>query len=154
MGLVLLALIAGSTVAIQAQGGTEIPATSTAPQVVVYPDPNVGQWIVKIPTDSGDVFVSAKKLSCPAAESMTLQMGDYVLNGPVILNGWTNKQGQDQGEWKLIVRSGERDVLQTIGGTLWRFADSCSDKELQGNYDQNPLKAQTLNDLRSRGLAQ
>lgn len=151
--LALLALI-GSTVATFAAGSSEIPALpSTAPQVVVYRDS--GQWIVKIPTDSGDVFVQAKKIpSCPPAKSVTLQPGDYVLHGPAVLNGWTNRPGQDQSEWKLLINEWDNFSFIGVGGTLWQWNDACSPDVIQQEFNRNPLRSVTVAELRSRGLLQ
>lgn len=151
--LALLALI-GSTVATFAAGSSEIPALpSTAPQVVVYRDS--GQWIVKIPTDSGDVFVQAKKIpSCPPAKSVTLQPGDYVLHGPAVLNGWTNKAGQSQAEFKLLIQEWDNPQLLTVGGTLWQWTNACTPEQIAAEYQRNPLTPQDMSQLRARGLAQ
>lgn len=140
--------------AVSAQEGfVEIPTTSGAPAIALYPDTAVGRWIIKVPMPEGEVFIQTTPLVCPPSKSRALQIGNYRITGPAILNGWTNAPGQDQSEWKTRINAGETFTLVRVGGTLWPFADSCSEKELRDNFDQNRLPAQSWAQLNARGLA-
>ncbi|GEM_PF-4338326 len=145
------------------QAGTSIPPLGReSPQVITFPqgDEQVVRIVTNQPfqpyrvvqTADGIFVVLTTKAGCGPAQETTLQIGDWDITGPAILNGWTNAPGQDQGMWKVMIPDGQTFKFTRTGGSLWRFPVGCSSNEVQGNYDANPLSGQSWKQLNDRGI--
>lgn len=163
--MLLAALLISLVFATIVYAATDIPALGafSPPQVIVFPSGN--EWVVRIIPEqlspsfrvvqtSEGIFIAMPMTvgGCGPAQRQDIQIGDWNVTGPAVLNGWTNLPSQDQSMWKVLIPHGQTFRFTQTGGSLWRFPAGCSSDEVQGNFDRNPLPPQSWDELHRRGI--